>query len=645
MKIMKRKPAAGRALAVILSILLIFTMSSLEGVRAKTVTATPAKRVLSYVTSSEGRDVLVRISSMDEMMALAHGANGKQYYDISYTDNLPTTGYAEARGFTLGEYVDFINKNQNYVSGLTFGGTDGSAQDTLYMMADDSNGAYSRSMTAGKAQQERRYVPGLYKGWLQFGADAWEKKPNDLEVAEYKDKAWEQGESSDVILSPWSFSGRTTAKIGQGESSEGIQEYVEQNDGVVKGCLSKAGVLNGKQALTLYIPTKKADLMAQDDVHGRTAYDNFKWIYCTRLDMENDPVIADGGTVAPAKVSFNKIDDGRSLQITMSCDTPGATIYYNDGMTASYTSPQEVYSGPLTIDISGRDLGKDPVTILTRAVKLGCSDSGQQRVSYYPSSPGIEDIDPVKLGAEDVILKAGDGVTVEDWKAWTDAVSSSGSVAVKYTFDDEYTTLERGSGYEIDNDSKQLRIDRSALKRPGMYNIRIKADGYSTMQDTVDVKGSAPSISTADYYSTGRALSLDFNDASGHYQEDAIVSYRVHGSEETFSVPSLSLERTAGRLTISSEFMNRASCRMKKAGTYDIVVTNADYEPVDNVVTVELIDSDAVAAARKAIDAIGDVSDTSGPRIKAARSAYDALTTDKERSLADGSGKLAAAAS
>jgi TM2 domain-containing membrane protein YozV len=188
-------------------------------VMAKTVEAQEAKIVFFYVANADGKDVLVRAAPIDEIRGLSHQMPNGQNYGFSYTDNLPTTGYAEAQGFTTDELIDYLN---NYLATrwpemgtLTYRG-----KDRMYFMADDSEGLWTRSHTSEKLNSvERKYVKGLYDGWRMFhdeptetgGAQTWEVDDIDeLDPAtkEYKETAWAAGEPMPVILSTHSNSGR-----------------------------------------------------------------------------------------------------------------------------------------------------------------------------------------------------------------------------------------------------------------------------------------------------------------------------------------------------------------------------------------------------------------------------------------------------
>ena len=220
---------------LILSLLLCLVPTT--DVVAKTVEAQSAKRVFFYVTNADGKDVLVKDASIEEVKGWSHQLSAGLNYGFSYTDNFPTTGYAEAQGFTTAELIQKLNaylgKKWPEMAVLTYEG-----KDRMSFMADDSFGMWTRTHIAKNLNVERRYVDGLYEGWqifhedpIQVGEDqTWEVDDIDEldeETREYKEAAWAAGESMPVILSPYSNSGRTL--FYHDETSAGIGKYVDEN--------------------------------------------------------------------------------------------------------------------------------------------------------------------------------------------------------------------------------------------------------------------------------------------------------------------------------------------------------------------------------------------------------------------------------
>ena len=96
-----------RLMALVLVIALVLTSTVLPAA-AKTASSEKAENVFFYVENSQGKSVLLKVMSIDELNKISHGqANGDNYYDSS-VDNYPTTQYGEARGFTITELIGYV---------------------------------------------------------------------------------------------------------------------------------------------------------------------------------------------------------------------------------------------------------------------------------------------------------------------------------------------------------------------------------------------------------------------------------------------------------------------------------------------------------------------------------------------------------
>ncbi|MBR5228978.1 MAG: hypothetical protein IKV96_03975, partial [Firmicutes bacterium] len=403
----------------IMTILLVTVMmitSVVMPVAAKTISSEKAENIFFYIENSEGKSVLAKVMSLDELKAISHGQkNGENYY-ASSTDNYPTTQYAEAKGITVTELVNYV-KEKSTVAGIdkiTFKGND-----TVKLMATDSYGNYSRSWSWNQLYGVKRYYfEGLFDdaaGWKS----SWEIAGEDnskygISLEEYNSKyknadkyyqdkrtAFATGEVMEPILATSVFSGRTTTDTLVASTEPGISSFIKSNGGKVKGCLKNA--LTDEYALRLILPMTEADLMSAH----RTAYDNFKWVYNIKLDMEKDSAVKSAGTVAEAVPAFTK--NGNTLTITFDCATPGAKIYYGFEGAA-----QKLYTGPVKYDVSGRNLDSDPVTIYVTAVKEGYDDAGIQTYKYPGMAPSFKTIYSGMAGS-DLVFTAVDSVSSSDW--------------------------------------------------------------------------------------------------------------------------------------------------------------------------------------------------------------------------------------
>lgn len=610
---------AKRITALLLAIFMVCALAPPLKASAKTSQAQAASTIFFYVTNSSGEDILLKTADVSQLKTLEHGIDSETNYSLSYTDRLPSTCYAEAMGITLDELVGYMKEN-TITDQLTFQGSD-----QLCFMADDSGNTYTRTLTGEEASRVRKFVPGLYEGWKTFGASRWQDA-SDEEVTAWKKTAWNAGEEMPVILSVSSFSGRTGQEAGNSASSEGILEYVQQNGNVVKGCLSNAGKLNGDSALALYFPTTETSFMEGES----TAYENFRWIYNIKLNMAEKPGIQSQGTVGKVKASFTPDPEGKTLTVSLSCDTPGAAIYYDLGTgteeTSLHKSAQTLYTGPFTVELP-EDPAKSPVTFYTHAVKEGYTDAGNQSVSYYQSVPSVTKPQQTMLGEEDVILTANSGVTDEDWQQWTNAITG---ISVKLTTEDQYTA----ASYEIDDTKKRIVLSKDNFQKAGTYVIRAEAAEYKDGTWNATVKRHAPELEIQDYYDIGKDITITFDDSDSYHQVSQ-VKCRAAGSSNGVTISSSYLQKEQGKLTIKAAYFSVSSCPIKAAGDYVLSLTNGNYDPSPREAAITVIDQSAVSNAQAKIKAIGTVGDSSGAAIKAARAAYDALTTDAERSLVD----------
>ncbi|MDD2216504.1 MAG: hypothetical protein PHE41_08055, partial [Eubacteriales bacterium] len=240
MQITKNTSNLKRATSIMLVFMLIFSMfivADTEKAFGKTLESAAAENVFFYVKNNDNKNVLLKVMTLEELTTnLVHNnptTNENYYY--SYTDNLPTTGYAEARGFTLMELLDYV-KSKTAVTGtasITYTGND-----TMRFMATDSFGRYSRNHKYCDLYGiDRYYFPELYNYWnsekweTEYGSadNAYDTNPSDPKYHENgKDTVFISGEKTDPILATTSESGRTISDL---------VNNINANKGAITGCL------------------------------------------------------------------------------------------------------------------------------------------------------------------------------------------------------------------------------------------------------------------------------------------------------------------------------------------------------------------------------------------------------------------------
>ena len=584
---MKRRQAGMVAFLLLVALFFFTTQTA-----AKTIESAKAENVFFYAMNSEGKSVLLKVVPLGDLEALEHGQlsgitsgkeTGENYY-ISCTDNYPTTQYCEAKGITVPELVSYI-KSASKVSGaasIAFLG-----HDTIKLMATDSYGSYTRSWTYSELYGvPRYYFEGLYdseKGWKpgwELGTDS-AKFGTDIDAynAEYKNKDSYYSDKRAVftsetqmtaILATRSFSGRTSSASLNTSSEIGIADYISANGGIVAGSLKNQ--ITDDCALRLCVPMSEADLM----IAHRTAYDNFKWIYNIRLDMKNAPGIISHGKVAEPQANVSVSTDKKTLTVTMSCATAGASIYYS-----FESAPQTLYTAPVTLDVSGRDLSSNPITFYMMAIKEGWDDAGMITAKYPGMSPNLQTLYSALIGAN-LNFTAADSVTNSDWAVWADSVTG---ISMKTPEGSGYQPLAADS-YKLDRTAKTLAFSSALFTDSGSYSFRIQAKGYAEKNISVSMKKKAPELSTEKSYERGMPLTLSFSDSS--YQKGLNVYISTNGGDRTLISPTYLDRNAEGKVTITGAYYSSASCAVTKADTYTLELSNTAYSPDTQKITVAI---------------------------------------------------------
>ncbi len=583
---MKKNP---RKVKFWLSAFLVFTMVfgiftlGISPVEAKTLESARAENIFFYVTDKDGKNVLLDVMSYSELEAISHGQlsdlltgtdTGKNYY-FSCTDNLPTTSYTEARGFTLPELIDYV-KEHSQVQGagtITYTGND-----KLYFMATDSNGSYNRNWTYNQLYEENKYYfPGLFTFWKSdweisdstYGPTDTNPIPLDIYNSTYKDSdiyydvkrtVFENGERTVPIL---------VTKL-QMNRTLNLSAEIAANDGEVTGCMKDA--LNSDRALQLCMPQSEAILMSGN----RTAYHYFAWIYNMKLVMADAPDIASFGTVDAPTATISK--NGNTLSITMDCTTEGAQIYYS----LIDNAPQTLYTGEaVTWDIGDRNLASSPVTFTMTAVKAGYDDAGIIAVTYPQRAPALTDIYTATVG-NDVAFTATSAVSSDAWNSWSHNITE---VSIKYPGTSAYTKLNEDQ-YTVDDSTKTITFDKLLFSTYGSHSFQICADGYANKNISVTMKKVAPTVEIMDYY-LGSDIVLSF--ADGDYQGGISVRVKAEGAAATIPIGSTYLKQSApGKLIIDKTYFSSANCAITSPGTYILTLTNSNYDPSAQTISINV---------------------------------------------------------
>ena len=564
--------------ALLAAALIAGSMAALPvSVSAKTQSSARGDMLFFYASDKNGKDVLVKTLTYDELAGLSHGQADGSSYMYSSTDNYPTTQYCEGKGFTIPELVKYVSKASGVsgADGMTFEGND-----SMSFMATDSYGNYNRTWTADQLYgQKRYYFEGMYgsSGWNT----GWESGAEDtskygMTIEEYNSKyaasdryyndkraVFSSGTEMPVILATESYSGRTSSETLTASTEPGLAGYINANGGKVSGCLAAA--LSSDYSLRLCIPMTEADLMSGH----RTAYDNFKWVYNIRLKNASTGIMSKGSVPAPA-ASFSV--SGDTLSIDMSCGDADADIYYSfDG------SPQIKYTGTVKYDIKGKDLTSSPVTVYMRAVREGFDDAGVVTAKYPQSGVTFKTLYSEQTG-KDIVFTAESGVSASEWNSWAGKIIG---ISVKRPQGNSYEGLS-ASDYSVNNSSKTITFRKNIFDTAGAYSFIVYSKGFSNKNLSVSVKKAAPAV-TGGSYQSGSAITITFNDSE--YQNGLYIYAAKSGSEDSVLIPATYLDRTQpGKVTIKKEYFDSQTCALSEAGTYTLELTNNSFTPISQKV-------------------------------------------------------------
>ena len=549
---------------------------------AKTSESAPAENIFFYVANREGKNVLLDVMSFSELDAKSHGQlselmtgtdTGKNYY-FSCTDNLPTTSYTEARGFTLPELIAYVKEHSPVAeaASISYAGSD-----RLYFMATDSSGAYNRNWAYDQLYgEDKYYFPALFTSWSSdweisdgtYGPTDADPIPLDIYNSTYKDGDTYYDAKRTVLANGQPTVPILATKLEMDRISN-LSAKIAANSGNVTGCLKDD--LTADRALQLCIPQSEAILMSGN----RTAYHYFAWIYNMKLVMAEAPDIASLGTVEAPTAAVTQ--NGNILSITMNCATDEAQIYYSfiDGAPQTLYTPGET----VTWDIGSRDLASNPVTFTMTAVKPGYDDAGIVSVTYPQRAPAFTDIYTATVGS-DVTFTAAPGVSSDAWSNWRNSITS---VGVKYPKASVYTVLGE-SQYTLDDSAKTITFPKYLFSTYGTHSFQICADGYANKNISLTMKKAVPAVETRDYY-LGSDIVLSFADTD--YQAGIAVSVKAEGASSSVPIGSAYVKQNVpGRLTIDKTYFDSANCAVTVPGTYILTLTNSNYDPSGQTVPI-----------------------------------------------------------
>ncbi len=317
--------------------------------------------VLFYVTNSDGEDVLISHIPVAEMETdMRIGLIDDTNHNYSVLDRYVTTVHQEAQGFTAPEFIAYAQAKSTLPElralDLRFDG-----QDRLSFWEIDQGG-YDEldTYTYDDLYGVPRYnFPLLYEYWNYRTQDYYDPagKMSREQVIDY---IFDHGEPEGFLLSVRAFSQRyqtTGEKYGAGDYN--MENYWES-----------LGLPDNQRALRMMVPMTEQELRDMTPTASNSRY----WCANIRLTMAEAPEFPSLGTVeAPTAVMT---EDKENYYIDFFCETPGATVLYNQNFLSVTYTPTQEYSPGEAVAVPKSWFRNGPVTINCRAVKDGYTDPG-----------------------------------------------------------------------------------------------------------------------------------------------------------------------------------------------------------------------------------------------------------------------------
>lgn len=389
---------------------------------------------------------------------------------------------------------------------------------------------------------------------------------------------FETGVETPVYLAFESYSARTNAE------TPGWEEYYNtfgNLSGFFSDCLNDYAnsKLDRENSLRLTIPQSEKEMRTGQ----RTNANQFKWIYdikLTRASVNDRPTSA-GSVAAP---TYTAEIDGNTLTLTFTAEE-GATIYHSFNGDTETSAAQYQNTDLIVIDITGKDLAASPVTFKLHAVKLSYADADEVSFTYPTASPATTNTTNVVIGT-DVTITKGSAVTDDAWSAWTSAITEI-AVAPPSAINNTYTKLDSDK-YSIDDTTKTISISKDAFTYRGTSRIQISASGYQNKSVSPNLYGVMPVITPDKEYVIGEAIVLTFDD---QYYINSTSGYQFATvTADGTSVPNTYLTRdTKGYLAIKNTYFNYASCKLNTVGAHTLVITNSNYYPATQTITLTMV--------------------------------------------------------
>lgn len=316
--------------------------------------------VFFYVMNQNGQEVLLAQLPIDEMeKALVAGEVSNLVHNYSVLDHYVTPVHQEAQGFTVNELLEYArSKTTSSVmksAPLTFAGSDTIAFWEMEQTGYDEEDTYTYDELYGV---QRYNYPLMYEYW-NFKTQDFYDPAGEMSREQVIDHIFANAEPEYFVLSVRGFSQRymiTRAKYDAGDYD--MQNYWDS-----------LGKLDSARALRMMVGMTEEQLRNGTE----TASDTRFWVQNVRLTMASAPDIKPQADIAaPTGVMYQGANG--DYYVTLSCDSEGASIYYNHNYANSGYMPTAEYTE--TLRIPATYVKNGTLTLNVRAVKDGCTDAG-----------------------------------------------------------------------------------------------------------------------------------------------------------------------------------------------------------------------------------------------------------------------------
>ena len=315
--------------------------------------------VLLYAENKAGERVLVSHVKVSQMEAdLQAGMISDTNHNYSVLDRYVTTVHQEAQGFTVPEFVSYMQEKSTASAvknaALTFAGSDEMAFWEIDQTGYDDMDTYTYEDLYGVP---RYNFPMLYQYWNYRTQDYYDPA-GKMSRDEVIDCIFANGEPETMILSVRGFSQRYMIT----DEKYSARDYNMENYWQTKG------VMDNERAVRMLIPMTEGDLRNKLSTASNTRF----WCSSMLLKMDKTPDIKSQGAVAAPTATMK--EDADNYYIDFACATPGAVILYNHNFQSPSYMPTEEYRDTVTIPKQYFKTGT--VTMTAHAVKDGCTDAG-----------------------------------------------------------------------------------------------------------------------------------------------------------------------------------------------------------------------------------------------------------------------------